>query len=107
MLPLPRIPGRAVLGIDPGTHMGWALHLPDQTVRSGTVNLPDIQIGAPARGQKTEAVRRFLSRMKTDAGGRLDAVYYELSTFRAKNQGPLALMDRGGIVDMICAWCWP
>lgn len=109
MLAPQRIEGRAVLGIDPGTKLGWALHLPDCSVRSGTVDLPDIKIGAAARGKKPDALRRFLSARKIEAGGRLHAIYYELSQFQGKRkgvvvQGPLALMDRGGLLDVITAF---
>lgn len=99
------IEGRAILGLDPGTVTGWALHLPSRLVKSGTVTLPNIPVDASARGKKPRSLWEFLDARNKQAGG-LHAVYFELSQFQARGTGPLSLMDRGALYEIIRLWAF-
>lgn len=90
----PAIDG-AVLAIDPGTHMGWALLGTDGSITHGVHVLPVEPLAR--KGLRWESLRLFLR--KIHRSDPLVAVYYEYSLFQStKYNDGYAVLDHGGII---------
>ncbi len=85
----------AVLAIDPGTRMGWALLGSDGSITHGVHVLPVEPLAR--KGLRWESLRLFLR--TTHRSDPLVAVFYEYSLFQSKkyNDG-YAVLDHGGII---------
>lgn len=99
--------GLAILALDTGSDLGWALLGRDTKVTFGLHKLPTE--AAPARKHvRWSSMRHFLVETKNAAGG-LEAIYYEHSEFimTAPNARGvpkaqvLSVMDRGGLYCIV------
>lgn len=85
----------AVLAIDPGTRMGWALLGTDGSIAHGVHVLPVEPLAR--RGLRWESLRLFFR--KVHRADPLVAVFYEYSLFQsAKHHDGYAVLDHGGII---------
>ncbi len=89
----------AVLALDPGMSLGWALRTPDGHVTHGTLDLRSRRF--EGGGMRYLRFRRWLTELKTCAG-ELEAIHFE--EIRA-HRGVDAAHVYGGLVATLTAWC--
>lgn len=89
----------AVLALDLGTRLGWALADADGAIRAGSRRL-DARDGEPV-GQRYVRLGRFLTVLAEEAQG-LAAVYYEAV---CAHKGTLAAHRYGAFEGTLQAWC--
>ncbi len=89
----------AVLAIDPGMALGWALRTPDGHVTHGTLDLRSRRF--EGGGMRYLRFRQWLTEIKS-AAETLEAIYFE--EVRA-HRGVDAAHVYGGLVATLTAWC--
>ncbi len=89
----------AVLALDPGMSLGWALRTPDGLVTSGMLDLRSRRF--EGGGMRYLRFRQWLTEVKTCAG-ELEAIHFE--EIRA-HRGVDAAHVYGGLVATLTAWC--
>lgn len=90
---------RAVLALDLGTQLGWAIQLSGGTIESGTVSFrPSRYDGG---GMRYLRFRGWLDSVARDAAG-LSAVYFEEVR---RHAGTDAAHVYGGFLASLTAWC--
>lgn len=88
-------PAATVLALDLARRTGWALYRPGRPFLHGVWDVGDD--AGIWRWRRWARLRGKLLDLKNGpCEGHIDLIAYELSTFIAKNQGPKAVMDRGG-----------
>ena len=88
----------AVLALDPGMSLGWALRTPDGLVTSGTLDLRSRRF--EGGGMRFLRFRQWLAEVKS-AAETLEAIYFE--EVRA-HRGVDAAHVYGGLVATLTAW---
>ncbi len=89
----------AVLALDPGLSLGWALRTPDGLVTHGTLDLRSRRF--EGGGMRFLRFRQWLAEVKS-AAETLEAIYFE--EVRA-HRGVDAAHVYGGLVATLTAWC--
>ena len=89
----------AVLALDPGLSLGWALRTPDGLVTHGTLDLRSRRF--EGGGMRYLRFRQWLTEVKS-AVETLEAIYFE--EVRA-HRGVDAAHVYGGLVATLTAWC--
>lgn len=88
----------AILALDFGRHMGWALRYSDRSIHHGVVEFDDR--GSP--GFDGIRIRAWLNATNMRAGG-LAAVFYEAAKFQ--QSGWIAGHFYGGFEMTVATWC--
>ena len=88
-----------ILTLDLGTHTGWALHLPDAGITSGTQHFKPQRF--EGGGMRFLRFKRWLADLLS-ASGHINAVYFEEVR---RHAGVDAAHAYGGFMGHLTAWC--
>ena len=88
-----------ILTLDLGTHTGWALHLPDASITSGTQHFKPQRF--EGGGMRFLRFKRWLADLLS-ASGHINAVYFEEVR---RHAGVDAAHAYGGFMGHLTAWC--
>ena len=88
-----------ILTLDLGTHTGWALHLPDASITSGTEHFKPQRF--EGGGMRFLRFKRWLAELLS-ASGHINAVYFEEVR---RHAGVDAAHAYGGFMGHLTAWC--